>query len=144
MKIQKALFGIVAAAIFFCMIAIPQTALSEEEKFEPLPGEGKKCPLGEGYFQYSFDKKPQLGMIILKIEVFGKDGKKDTSFKITGDSGMPSMRGHHDTGMVEFKLNKNGDYLLPVNVVMPGDWDLRLIFTKAGKPVYKGSFNFNV
>jgi len=145
MKSKKSLYWVMAAAIFFCLAVIPQTALSEEEKFEPLPGEGKKCHIGEEYsFQYSFDKKPQLGTAILKIEVFDKSGKKDTSLKITGDSGMPSMRGHHDSGMIEFKLNKNGDYLLPVNVVMPGEWDVRLIFKKDDKPVYKGSLNFNV
>lgn len=145
MKSKKSLIWLMLTVFLFCSAAIPQSALSEEEKFEPLPGEGKKCQIGEAYsFHYSFDKKPQLGTVILKIEVFDKEGKKDTSLKITGDSGMPSMRGHHDTGMIEFKLNKNGDYLLPVNVVMPGGWDVRLIFKKDDKPVYKGSFNFNV
>lgn len=145
MKSKKSSVRLILTVFLFCSAAVLQSALSEEEKFEALPGEGKKCQIGEDYtFQYRFDKKPQLGTVILKIEVFNKEGKKDTSLKITGDSGMPSMRGHHDTGMIEFKLNKNGDYLLPVNVLMPGEWDIRLIFKKDDRAIYKGSFNFNV
>ena len=30
------------------------------------------------------------------------------------------MSGAHDSGEVPFKLNRKGDYLLPVNIVMPG------------------------
>jgi len=157
--------SVIMAVVFFSVIAIAQSVFAQEENkspaqagggmsqevragndiFESLSGEGQKCDLGAGYsFQYSFDKKPQMGMVILKIEVFDKDGKKDTSFAITGDAGMPTMRGHHDTGMIGFKISSKGDYLLPVNVVMPGKWDIRMIFSKDGKAVYRGVINFNV
>ncbi|HAO19327.1 MAG TPA: hypothetical protein DCQ37_01830 [Desulfobacteraceae bacterium] len=113
--------------------------------YETLPGQGKKCPIGKDYyFTYSFDKKPQLGTIILKIELFDKDGKKDTSLAITGDSGMPSMKGHHDSGEAEFRLNKKSEYLLPVSVVMPGDWEVKLVFKKDNNPIYRASIKFDI
>jgi nitrogen fixation protein FixH len=130
---------------FFFLLAAVLPIQAEEPKYEPLPGEGKKIALNSDYsFVYNFAKKPTLGVSILKIEVADKDGKQVTSLKITGDSGMPSMRGHHDTGPVEFKLNKKGDYLLPVDAVMPGGWDVRLEFSKDGQVIYRGSINFNI
>jgi hypothetical protein len=113
--------------------------------FPTMPGPGKKVSLPGGYYAtYGFDKKPKLGMLIVKVEIFSQDGKKDTSFEIRGDSGMPSMKGHHDSGEQLFQLSKKGDYLLPVNIVMPGDWEIRLTFLKGGKVQYRGSYQFDV
>lgn len=141
MKIKKIVCGCIVSAVVILMSAMSFAA----DNYEALPGEGKKCPIGKDYyFTYSFDKKPQLGTSILKIEVFTKDGKKDNSLKIIGDSGMPSMKGHHDSGDVAFQLNKKDDYLLPVNVVMRGDWEVRLTFKKDDKPIYRGSIKFDV
>jgi len=110
-----------------------------------LPGADEKCWIGkEYYFIYSFDKKPKMGTVILKIQVFNQAGKRDTSMEITGNSGMPSMRGAHDSGDVSFQLNKRGDYLLPINIVMPGEWEVTLHFLKDKKPIYSGSFRFHV
>ena len=113
--------------------------------FTPMPAPGKKVPLPGGYYAiYGFDKKPKLGMLIVKVEIFAQDGKKDTSFEIKGDSGMPSMKGHHDMGEQPFQLSKKGDYLLPVNIVMPGDWEIRLTFLKNGQVQFRGSYQFDV
>lgn len=142
---HKFLYLIMGTFMFFCMMIFARTALSQDNQFELLPGEGKQCHIGQGYyFEYNFDKTPQMGTVILKVQVFDKDGNKDTSFQITGDTGMPTMRGHHDTGMVDFKKNTKGSYLLPVNIVMPGAWDIRIIFSKNGTPIYKGSVNFDI
>lgn len=106
---------------------------------------GEKIKIDDAhYFVYSFDKKPQMGTTVLKIQVFDKDGKLDTPYEITGNSGMPSMRGAHDTGEQAFKQNKKGEYLLPVNVVMPGDWEVRLQFLKDKKPIFLGWIQFDV
>jgi hypothetical protein len=45
---------------------------------------------------------------------------------------------------VEFKLNRKNDYLMPINIVMPGEWEVRLTFLKDGDPVFFGRINFNV
>ncbi len=111
---------------------------------QPLPGEGKKIWIGKDYyFTYQFDKKPQLGTVILKIELHDTNGDRNTALKITGDAGMPSMP-YHDTGEIAFQMNKKGDYLLPVNVVMPGDWQVKLNFFKDAQSIFKGNIRFDV
>jgi hypothetical protein len=113
--------------------------------FTAMPGTGKKVPIGNGaYLIYNFDKKPKMGMVIMKVEVFTPDGKQDSTLELLGDSGMPSMRGAHETGDQPFKLSKKGDYLLPVNIVMPGDWEIRLTIRKGGKVIFRGRHNFDV
>jgi hypothetical protein len=127
------------------MAGHPVSGSEKSAVFAVMPGPGKKVPLPDGYYAtYSFDKKPKLGMLIVKVEIFSQDGKRDTSFEIKGDSGMPSMKGHHDTGEQPFQLSKKGDYLLPVNIVMPGDWEIRLTFLKNGKVQFRGSYPFDV
>jgi hypothetical protein len=113
--------------------------------YNPLPGAGQKVWIGqEHFFVYSFDKKPQMGTVILKIQLFDRDGKRSTSLSITGDCGMPSMGSAHDTGPQPFKLNRKGDYLLPLNIVMPGEWEVKLDFLKDKKVIYYGSLKFKV
>ena len=110
-----------------------------------MPGTGKKVPLGNGaYLIYGFDKKPKMGTVIMKVEVYTPDGKPDTSLEVLGDSGMPSMKGAHETGDQPFKLSRKGEYLLPVNIVMPGDWEIRLTIKKEGKVIFRGKYNFDV
>jgi hypothetical protein len=57
---------------------------------------------------------------------------------------MPSMSGAHDSGEVQFKLNRKGDYLLPVDIVMPGQWEIRLVFSSKKEVIFRGSFKFDV
>jgi hypothetical protein len=117
----------------------------QTQVFPSMPGPGKKVPIGSShYLIYGFDKKPKLGMVIMKVEIFTTDDKKDTSFTVKGDAGMPSMKGAHETGEQAFSLSKRGDYLLPVNIVMPGDWEIRLTVIKDGKVVARGRYNFDV
>jgi hypothetical protein len=126
-------------SFFLLMSLILLFSAFAEEGFTPLPGPGKKCRINDQYhFKYSFDKKPQLGTVILKIVVFDQDDRQTTGLKIFGDCGMPSMKGHHDTGDVAFKLNKKGDYLLPADLVMPGIWEIKITFIENEKPVYRG------
>jgi hypothetical protein len=118
---------------------------SQAATFTAMPGTGKKVPIGNGaYLIYNFDKKPKMGTVIMKVEVFTPDGKQDTSLELLGDSGMPSMRGAHETGDQPFKISKRGEYLLPVNIVMPGDWEIRLTVKKGGKVIFRGSHRFDV
>ncbi len=138
-------FHLLAVLLLLIAAAPPLHAEEAGSGYEPLPGEGKEIAIGSDYsFVYNFAKKPQLGMSILKVEVADKDEKKDSSLKITGASGMPSMPGHHDSGEVEFKLNDKGDYLLPVDVVMPGEWEIKLVFSKDDKVLYRGSIKFDI
>jgi hypothetical protein len=116
-----------------------------EPVFEDLPKSGKKCWIGEvNYFTWKFDKAPKMGTAILIVKLYDKDGRRDSDLTVTGRSDMPSMRGAHDSGEVAFKQNKAGDYLLPVNVVMPGDWEVRLTFSRNGIVIFRGRITFDV
>jgi len=113
--------------------------------YPSMPSPGKKVPIDSNYyFIYGFNKQLQIGTVIMKVEVYTRDGKKETSLEIKGDAGMPSMRGAHETGDQLFKLSKNGVYLLPIDIVMPGDWEIRLTFLKDGKVIFRGSHQFDV
>ncbi len=143
-------FGLAAAGTTATAASAPgkpglQAAAKQEIVYKPIPKAGKKFDIdADTAIIYEFNEKPKMGTAFLKIQVFNKKGDKITPFVITGRSDMPSMRGAHDSGDVEFKLNKKNDYLLPVNVVMPGDWEVRVIFLKDGKPVFYGSITFDV
>ena len=120
-------------------------ALMQEPVYTDLPAAGKKCWIGEAYyFKWKFDKKPKLGTAILIVQLFDNKDKRVTSLDVVGMSDMPSMMGAHDSGEVPFKLNKKGDYLLPVNVVMPGEWEVKLVFMKGKEPVFRGRITFKV
>ena len=118
---------------------------SQKPVFIPMPDPGKKVPFGNDYYLiYGFDKRPKLGTVIIKVEIFDNAGKKDTSLQVKADAGMPSMRGAHDTGDQAFTLSKKGDYLLPINIVMPGDWEIKLTVIKNGNPIFLGRYNFDI
>lgn len=127
-------------------VDVAAASVAEKTSVYPsMPGPGKKVSVGNDYyFVYSFDKKPKLGTVIIKVEVFTTQAKKDTSLEIKADAGMPSMRGAHDTGDRSFKLSNKGDYLLPISIVMPGDWEIRLTVLKEGKVIFRGSYQFDV
>jgi hypothetical protein len=123
----------------------PSGPEAQAPEFKDLPKSGKKCWIGEvNYFVYEFDKTPKMGTVILKIQVFDKDGKQVSDLDITGRSDMPAMRGGHDSGEVAFKLSKKGDYLLPVKVVMPGEWEVRLTFSRNKIGIFRGRLTFEV
>ena len=151
-KITK-IIGIIAIASWAissstleeCRVFSTSEVIGADKSTGPVLKAGQKHWIGEEhYFVYNFDKKPQMGTIIMKVQVFAKDGNQDSSMEITGSADMPSMKGAHSSGDQLFKLNKRGDYLLPVNVVMPGDWEVVLNFLKDKKPIYTGSVRFNV
>lgn len=124
-------------------MTLPMT--DEEAVYKVLAGFGKKCWIDDTlYFTYKFVEPPKLGTAILRIQLFNKEGEKLTILEITGNSGMPSMGSTHDSGDVPFKLNKKGDYLLPVNFVMAGEWEVKLTFFKDKNVIFRGSFRFNV
>jgi hypothetical protein len=138
-------WAISSSALHECGVFSTSDVLGADKSAVPVLKAGQKTWIGEDYyFIYEFDKKPQMGTIIMKIQVFTKGGKQDSSMEITGSADMPSMKGAHSSGEQPFKLNKKGDYLLPVNVVMPGDWEVILSFSKDKKPIYTGSVRFNV
>jgi hypothetical protein len=128
-----------------CCVSPGLAPQGQEPVFQDLPKSGKKCWIGEvNYFTWEFDKTPKMGTSILIIKLYDKDGTRVSDLAVAGRSDMPSMRGAHDSGEVAFKLNKAGDYLLPLNVVMPGDWEVRLTFSRNGIVIFRGRILFDV
>jgi hypothetical protein len=116
----------------------------QAQVFETMPGPGQKVSIGnDNYLIYGFDKKPKMGTVIMKVQAYDSRGEKDTSLAITADSGMPSMAGMH-SGHHIFQLSKKGEYLAPVDITMPGDWEIKLTIMKDGKVIFRGSYRFDV
>ena len=144
----KSVFFMIAVFLIICGYGC--TGKSNESTVkdiagEMLPGPENKIKINEDmYFVYKFDKKPALGNAVLKIEVFNSKNLKVTDLIITGDSGMPSMGSAHDSGAIKFSLNKYGNYLLPLNIVMPGEWVVKLQFVRDNITIFRGKIRFNV
>lgn len=133
---------LVAAAAFSLGASV---SYAEEPVYQQLPKPGEKISLdADHYFTYGFTKPPKLGTAIMRVEIFTRDGVGDTSFVVKGDADMPSMRGAHSSGETDFSLSAKGAYLLPLRLVMPGDWEVRLTFGKKGKTVFRGAYLFDL
>ena len=116
-----------------------------QNDYQVLPKPGEKVKIDpDHYFIYGFTKHPKIGTSIMKVEIYTRDGKRDISFIVKGDVDMPSMRGAHSTGDKDFSISAKGDYLLPVPLVMPGDWEFRFNFVKDGKTVLRGAYLFDL
>ncbi len=114
-------------------------------EYLPMPSPGDKVPIENGYYLiYGFDKPLKMGRAIMKVEIFTGEGKKDTSLQVKADMDMPSMRGAHATGDRPFQLSNKGDYLLPLSIVMPGGWEIKISVIKDGKVIFRGRYDFNV
>jgi hypothetical protein len=151
---KTAAVGLSLAALCLSVPAYSRTSVStgapalrqaENPEYAELPGFGKTCRIDEEFtFTYEFTEKPRMGTAILRIRVFGPDETQSTAFTVLGRYDMPSMAGAHDSGEQEFKLNKKGDYLLPVNIAMPGAWEVKLTFMRGDTAVFRGVFRFDV
>jgi hypothetical protein len=132
------------------VVVIPQYILAvstpaAKVNYQKLPKPGEKVFIdADHYFIYGFDKPPKLGMSIMKVEIFSRGGKRDTSYIVKGDADMPSMRGAHSSGDKEFSLSAKGVYLMPVRLVMPGDWEVTFTFINNGKVKFRGAYLFDL
>lgn len=140
------LITLAAQPVLSLVRARQEVSLSKPaEEIPVLKSAGKKNPLPDGsYFIWEFNQTPKMGTIILKLAVHDQTGDKVNHLQIYGRSDMPSMRGHHDSGEVAFKVNNQGAYLLPVNIVMPGDWEVILTFKQGENILYRGRILFKV
>lgn len=131
---------------FLCLAPLSAgTAAKAARVPEPavLAQEGKKNMLPDGgWFTWQFSQKPKLGSLVVKVQAFDKAGARVRNYVIIGESGMPAMR-YHDSGPVKFQLNKKGDYLLPVDLVMPGEWQVVIRVKKGRKEIYAGKVVFS-
>jgi hypothetical protein len=122
-----------------------KSSVPRQSLYQTLPKPGEKVSIDpDHYFTYGFDKQPKIGVAIMRAEVFTRDGKRDTSLVMKGDADMPSMRGAHSSGDKDFSLSAKGIYLLPVRLVMSGDWEIRFTAVKNGKVIFRGAYVFDI
>ncbi len=120
-------------------------SMSSATVHENVINPGKNYHLGHDYsYSYEFSTRPKLGMIVVKLDLQGKNHVRSNDLQIMGDAYMPAMREAHGSGDVPFKLNKDGYYLLPVNVVMQGKWAVDVKFYKEGKLIDTAKIWFEV
>jgi hypothetical protein len=139
----------IMVAVVLCDASLPTTTVAAsspvKRDYKLFQKPGEKIPLGPNhYFIYGFTKPPKLGTTIMRVEIFNRDGGHDTSFVVKGDADMPSMRGAHTAGDKDFSISAKGIYLLPVRLVMPGDWEVSFTFIKEGKTVLRGVYLFDL
>lgn len=116
-----------------------------QAQYQILPKPGTKVSLPDGgYFIYGFEKPPKVATCIMRVQVFSRNGKKDTSYTVKGDVDMPSMRGVHSRGDKDFALSAKGVYLMPAPLVMLGDWEFRFTFVKNNQTVFRGAYLFDL
>lgn len=142
--------GMVALSI---LLAVPAVLNARDHGKKAAPGdpaiitmrEKGTRTIAEGYsIAWEFDKKPRLGTVILKVQVFNAAGKQVQDVAVSGELYMPSMRHAHGSPVKSFVLNKKGDYLAPFDVVMRGDWELSLEIRRAGVVIFLGVIPFEV
>lgn len=105
-----------------------------------LPAAGTRISLADGgALVYEFDHQPKLGTAILKVTAFDPAGKPSTAYRVELKSGMPEMRGAHDTEWTPMQVNDKGLYLAPLDFVMPGGWEINLRVSAAEKEVLNGA-----
>ncbi|TAL16334.1 hypothetical protein EPN96_09380 [bacterium] len=142
-------------ALLFLAFFLALSECRAADKVEPAKSGGpESVKLGDAgdkieindnfYFTWEFDKTPAMGPLVLKIKLYGADKERTTALVIKGSSDMPSMRGAHYTGDHPFKISKKGDYLLPVDVVMPGDWEIQIMFLSGETVIFRGHIDFDV
>ena len=130
-------------------IAMPVTSAAADnggaQQKTNILKEGKKIKINDDYyFIYTFPEKPKIGTSVLKVSVFNNKKEKVNAFNITAEYDMPSMKGHHASGVQNFMLNKNTDYLLPIHFAMQGGWAIDLTFNISNISVYKGTVLLNI
>lgn len=70
--------------------------------------------------------------------------KEKRDIKVFADYDMPSMKGHHSSGKVEFKRNRANDYVIPIHFAMPGGWEIFLTMEEGEDRIYEGTIEVDI
>lgn len=70
--------------------------------------------------------------------------KEKRDIKVFADYDMPSMKGHHSSGKVEFKRNRTNDYVIPIHFAMPGGWEIFLTMEEGEDRIYEGIIEVDI
>lgn len=126
-------------------------ASAEKGSAEPAPAafavlseEGRTITLSNGdHFVYHFHPRPKFGTVVLKVEVFDAKGKVVKDLLLSAEYCMPGMT-MPACPLQTLDQNKKGAYLMPVELSMPGDWEIKLFVHEAKKELFRGVIKVRV
>ena len=117
---------LLAVAVVTVFIAITCAGCGTHEHNSRSQDGGAASSSGNDYIlKYEWPEKPRIGNYTLKVNLVDRTGAPVEGVEIMVSYDMPSMRGAHATTET-MKKNARGDYLLPIQFVMPGDWEIVL------------------
>ena len=96
------------------------------------------------YVEYDWNKTPKIGTSILSVKVFDKSKKPVTDLAITADVNNTSQKDTKATGDIALKPNKKGEFIVPVNFVSQGNWEIQLRFAKGDKALSNASIRVEI
>jgi len=98
----------------------------------PAAADSTEAAIGTDYsIKYEWPEKPKVGSYTLKVNLVDNTDASVEGAEVKVSYDMPSMRGHH-AKTETMKQNAKGDYLLPINFAMPGDWEIIVSAYKDG------------
>ena len=96
------------------------------------------------YILYDWNKKPKIGTSILSIKVFDKSKKPVTDLAITADVNNTSQKDTKATGDIALKPNKKDEFIIPVNFLSQGNWEILLKFAKGDKALSNAAIRVEI
>lgn len=127
---MKKTIAAVVVLLVVCVAGAAYFAVSGGNAGEAAYIPGETAPdAGTAKFEWAFVEPPHVGDVILKV----RRVPELDDVRVFAEYDMPSMRGHHASGKVEFRRNKAGDYVLPIRFAMRGDWEIVLTFEHDGE-----------
>ena len=134
---------VTVAAIIAIAMAVAGCGAQQSQESEMAIGSQEIAISSEYVIKYEWPEKPKVGSYTLKINLVDKAGAAVEDAEVVVDYDMPSMRGAHATTEA-MKRNAKGDYLLPINFVMPGDWEIVVSAIKDGVEIAAEIISLNI
>ena len=98
---------------------------------------------GEYILKHEWPEKPKVGSYTLKVNLVDKSGKSVEGVEVAVKHDMPKMR-CNSGGSGVMKQNNKGDYLLPINFAMRGDWRIVISARKEGIEIATKTILLNI
>jgi hypothetical protein len=146
--VNVVVFLFIGLSFYSGNVGVLEASVKTEKNQTLKPRENVSIKISDEYsFKYSFVEKPKIGLSVLKVTAFDKNGKQVDNLDFYASYDMPSMRGHHAFLNQVFQKNKNGYYLLPINFVMRGEWEITIVANLSegnDKEVYSETFRITI
>ncbi len=111
------------------LYAETETAESTPPEAELISRANRIHSINDDYYvTYNWASRPGIGANVLVVKLFDKENNQVQDLDITAESYMPGMSCCPAFGEQVLRLNRNGDYLVPITFTMLGVWAIILSF----------------